>query len=94
MGLPDEPRFESGDALYTARGYATDPAVRDGVDRGTEDYNYLSEGFVGGSKGYRTPAAGRRGGSAAHTRGLAPYSFPTRLTRREKAEEAETGEGF
>ena len=28
--LPDEPRFESGDALYTARGYATGPAARDG----------------------------------------------------------------
>ena len=94
--MPGEPRFESGDALHTARGYATDPAVRDGVDGGTEDYNYLPEGFVGGSKGYRTPAAGRRGGGAApqHIRGASPLTLKGGKMDGKKLKKRRMAKGF
>ena len=69
MGLPDEPRFESGDALYTAR--VTLPAPPCGTTVRTEDYTCVPERFLEDHGGLGPQ---RRGGSAAHTRGLAPYS--------------------
>ncbi len=49
MGLPDEPRFESGDALYTAR--VTLPAPPCGTTVRTEDYTYVPELFLEDQRG-------------------------------------------
>jgi len=87
MGLPDEPRFESGDALYTAR--VTLPAPPCGTAVRTEDYTCVPERFLEDQRGIGPSG----GAAAAHTRGLAPYS-EGRKDGREKAEEAEVGEGF
>src|SRR5215204_3702642 len=88
MGLADEPRFESGERplLHSARGYATGPAVRGRCGRRITLTSRRAFWRIGGI------GPQRRGGCAAHTGGLAPYSGGREEDGREKAEEAEVGE--